>query len=73
MPIMALPFSHMTAMADRVLYSGVACITDLIVKEGLINLDFADVRTREYPHSFPHNLIDEDALDSPAFLRRRAN
>jgi cell division protein FtsZ len=31
-------------MADRVLYSGVACITDLIVKEGLINLDFADVR-----------------------------
>ncbi len=26
------------------LYSGVACITDLMVKEGLINLDFADVR-----------------------------
>jgi cell division protein FtsZ len=32
------------AMADQVLYSGVACITDLVVKEGLINLDFADVR-----------------------------
>jgi cell division protein FtsZ len=31
------------AMADQVLSSGVACITDLIVKEGLINLDFADV------------------------------
>jgi cell division protein FtsZ len=31
-------------MADRVLYAGVACVTDLIVKEGLINLDFADVR-----------------------------
>jgi cell division protein FtsZ len=31
------------AMADHVLYSGVACISDLIVKEGLINLDFADV------------------------------
>jgi cell division protein FtsZ len=31
--------------ADRVLYSGVSCITDLIVKEGLINLDFADVKT----------------------------
>ncbi|MEP9398185.1 cell division protein FtsZ [Mesorhizobium sp. KR2-14] len=30
--------------ADRVLYSGVSCITDLIVKEGLINLDFADVK-----------------------------
>ena len=32
------------ALADQVLHSGVACITDLIVKEGLINLDFADVR-----------------------------
>ena len=32
-------------MADRVLYSGVGCITDLIVKEGLINLDFADVKS----------------------------
>ena len=31
-------------MADQVLYSGVACITDLMIKEGLINLDFADVR-----------------------------
>jgi cell division protein FtsZ len=31
-------------MADQVLYSFVACITDLMVKEGLINLDFADVR-----------------------------
>src|ERR1044072_9668451 len=32
------------AMADQVLYSGVASITDLMVKPGLINLDFADVR-----------------------------
>jgi len=32
-------------MADQVLYSGVACITDLMVKEGLIHLDFADVRS----------------------------
>ena len=31
------------AMADKVLCSGVACITDLMVKEGLVNLDFADV------------------------------
>ncbi len=31
--------------ADDVLRSGVSCITDLMVKEGLINLDFADVRT----------------------------
>jgi cell division protein FtsZ len=37
-------FADAFAMADLVLYSGVACITDLIVKEGLINLDFADVR-----------------------------
>src|SRR5712692_5605480 len=37
-------FADAFAMADRVLYSGVACITHLIVKEGLINLDFADVR-----------------------------
>jgi cell division protein FtsZ len=28
-----------------VLRAGVSCITDLMVKEGLINLDFADVRT----------------------------
>ncbi|MGE0844865.1 MAG: cell division protein FtsZ [Flavobacteriaceae bacterium] len=38
-------FAEAFALADRVLYSGVACITDLMVKEGLINLDFADVRT----------------------------
>ena len=38
-------FAHAFALADQVLYSGVACISDLIVKEGLINLDFADVLT----------------------------
>ncbi|MCP3473758.1 cell division protein FtsZ [Bradyrhizobium sp. CCGUVB1N3] len=36
-------FAAAFALADQVLYSGVACISDLIVKEGLINLDFADV------------------------------
>src|ERR1700750_2989222 len=36
-------FADAFALAERVLYSGVACISDLIVKEGLINLDFADV------------------------------
>lgn len=30
-------------LADRLLYTGVGCVTDLIVKERLINLDFADV------------------------------
>ncbi|MDJ0931158.1 cell division protein FtsZ [Breoghania sp.] len=38
-------FADAFAMADQVLYSGVACVTDLMVKEGLINLDFADVRS----------------------------
>jgi cell division protein FtsZ len=38
-------FADAFSMADRVLYSGVGCITDLIVKEGLINLDFADVKS----------------------------
>jgi cell division protein FtsZ len=37
-------FADAFAMADQVLYSGVASITDLMVKPGLINLDFADVR-----------------------------
>jgi cell division protein FtsZ len=37
-------FADAFSMADQVLYSGVACITDLMVREGLINLDFADVR-----------------------------
>lgn len=37
-------FAEAFSMADQVLYSGVASITDLIVKPGLINLDFADVR-----------------------------
>jgi cell division protein FtsZ len=37
-------FADAFAMADEVLFSGVAGITDLMIKEGLINLDFADVR-----------------------------
>ena len=36
-------FADAFAMADEVLCSGVASITDLMVKEGLVNLDFADV------------------------------
>jgi len=38
-------FADAFVIADRVLFSGVGCITDLIVKEGLINLDFADVKS----------------------------
>ena len=37
-------FSEAFLMADQVLHAGIACITDLIVREGLINLDFADVK-----------------------------
>jgi cell division protein FtsZ len=36
-------FADAFAMADQVLCSGISCITDLMVKEKLINLDFADV------------------------------
>ena len=38
-------FSDAFKMADDVLYSGVRGVTDLMVMPGLINLDFADVRT----------------------------
>ncbi|MDB5441372.1 MAG: ftsZ, partial [Caulobacteraceae bacterium] len=38
-------FAEAFAMADQVLHSGVRSITDLMVLPGLINLDFADVRT----------------------------
>jgi cell division protein FtsZ len=38
------PFAEAFLLADQVLYAGVACIVDLVVKEGLINLDLADVR-----------------------------
>ena len=38
-------FADAFAMADQVLHSGVASITDLMVKKGLVNLDFADVRS----------------------------
>jgi len=38
-------FSDAFAKADQVLYSGVRGVTDLIVMPGLINLDFADIRS----------------------------
>ncbi|HJU31693.1 MAG TPA: cell division protein FtsZ [Hyphomicrobiaceae bacterium] len=38
-------FAEAFVLADQVLYSGIACIVDLIIKEGLINLDLADVKT----------------------------
>ena len=38
-------FNDAFAMADEVLHAGVRSITDLMVVPGLINLDFADVRT----------------------------
>jgi cell division protein FtsZ len=38
-------FAQAFAMADDVLHSGVRGVTDLIVMPGLINLDFADIKT----------------------------
>jgi cell division protein FtsZ len=38
-------FADAFKLADDVLYSGVRSVTDLMINPGLINLDFADVRT----------------------------
>ncbi|HMA48229.1 MAG TPA: cell division protein FtsZ, partial [Magnetospirillaceae bacterium] len=38
-------FADAFKMADDVLYSGVRGVTDLMIMPGLINLDFADIRT----------------------------
>lgn len=38
-------FADAFRMADEVLHSGVRGVTDLMVKPGLVNLDFADIRT----------------------------
>ncbi|WP_395679676.1 cell division protein FtsZ [Inquilinus sp.] len=38
-------FADAFRMADEVLHSGVRGVTDLMVQPGLINLDFADIRT----------------------------
>lgn len=38
-------FTDAFKMADEVLHSGVRSVTDLIIMPGLINLDFADIKT----------------------------
>lgn len=38
-------FADAFKMADEVLHSGVRSVTDLIIMPGLINLDFADIKT----------------------------
>ena len=38
-------FSEAFKMADNVLHAGVRSVTDLMLKAGLINLDFADIKT----------------------------
>lgn len=40
-----LPFKEAFNLVDNVLYNGIKGVTDVLVKPGLINLDFADVRT----------------------------
>ncbi len=39
------PFVEAFLMADSILHGGVRGVTDLIVKPGLVNLDFADIRS----------------------------
>lgn len=41
----SIPFLEAFKAADDVLAKGVRTITDLILKPGLINLDFSDVKT----------------------------
>lgn len=41
----AIAFKDAFSMVDDVLYHGIKGVTDVLVKPGLINLDFADVRT----------------------------
>jgi cell division protein FtsZ len=38
-------FAEAFKLADEVLYDGVRGVTDLMIKPGLVNLDFADIRT----------------------------
>lgn len=38
-------FAEAFKLADKVLYSGVRGVTDLIMMPGIVNLDFADIRT----------------------------
>ena len=38
-------FTEAFKMADEVLYNGIKGVTDLIVRQGKINLDFADIQT----------------------------
>ena len=38
-------FTDAFAMADNVLHQGVSGVTDLMIKPGMINLDFADIRS----------------------------
>ena len=77
-------FEDAFAIADRVLYSGVSCITNLIVKEGLINLDFADVKAVMSRHGTSHDghrcrhrcepcQGGRGSLDRQSFARRKLN
>lgn len=40
-----IPLTESFRMVDDIFYEGIKAVTDVIVKPGLINLDFADVRT----------------------------
>jgi cell division protein FtsZ len=56
-------FTEAFSMADDVLYQGVKGVTDLMVRPGLINLDFADVRALQAAEKAIANpLLDEISL-----------
>ena len=61
-----LTFVDAFRKADEVLYQAVRGISDLITLDGIVNVDFADVRDRI---TFPSSL-DTD-WDTPAFQRRQ--
>ena len=40
-----VPLQEAFSMADEILRQGITGISDIVVKPGLINVDFADVRS----------------------------
>ena len=59
------------AMADDILKTGVKSISDLIVEDGYINLDFADVSTIMKGAGYAHMAIGHGAGKSKALCVRK--
>jgi cell division protein FtsZ len=65
-------FADAFGMADQVLCSGISCITDLMVKEGLVNLDFADVCSSHERNGDRHDRRRRSSGRPPSTSRRRS-